>query len=137
TETVQSSLASIMATITVRQLDDEVRRLLKVRAALHNRSMEAEIRHILTSAALDVDSMLSAAPAQRHPDASRPTVSLTEREEEVCDRVALGLSTRGIAARLYLSERTVESHVSAILRKLGVPSRSAIAHWHASRAPQS
>lgn len=126
-----------MATITVRQLDDEVRRLLKIRAALHNRSMEAEVRHILTTAALDVDGQLATAPAHRHTDDPRPTVRLTEREEEVCDLVALGLSNRRIAARLYLSERTVETHVSAILRKLGFPSRSSIAHWHAERSPQS
>ncbi|WP_256842804.1 FitA-like ribbon-helix-helix domain-containing protein [Ornithinimicrobium cryptoxanthini] len=126
-----------MATITVRQLDDEVRRLLKVRAALHNRSMEAEVRHILTSAALDVDGQWSTARTRRPTDDPRPTLRLTEREEEVCDLVALGLSNRRIAARLYLSERTVESHVSAILRKLDFPSRSSIAHWHARRPPQS
>lgn len=39
-----------MATITVRNLDDEVQRLLKVRAAEHNRSMEAEARAILSEA---------------------------------------------------------------------------------------
>jgi plasmid stability protein len=37
-----------MATITVRNLDDEVQRLLKQRAAAHDRSMEAEVREILT-----------------------------------------------------------------------------------------
>lgn len=125
-----------MAAITVRQLDDEVRRLLKVRAALNNRSMEAEIRHILTTAALDVDGQWSTAPAHRHTGSSSPTDRLTEREEEVCDLLARGLTNRQLAARLYLSERTVESHVSSILRKLGLPSRSSVAHWHATRAPQ-
>lgn len=38
-----------MATITVRNLDDEVQRLLKQRAAAHDRSMEAEVREILTA----------------------------------------------------------------------------------------
>lgn len=37
-----------MATITVRNLDPEVQRLLKLRAATHDRSMEAEAREILT-----------------------------------------------------------------------------------------
>jgi plasmid stability protein len=36
-----------MATVTVRNLPDEVHRALRVRAALHGRSTEAEIRHIL------------------------------------------------------------------------------------------
>ncbi len=39
-----------MANITVRNLDDEVQRRLKQRAATHGRSMEAEARAILTSA---------------------------------------------------------------------------------------
>lgn len=39
-----------MATIVVRDLDDDVRAQLKQRAARHNRSMEAEVRAILTGA---------------------------------------------------------------------------------------
>lgn len=39
-----------MATLTVRNLDDEVQRLLKQRAAANDRSMEAEVREILTLA---------------------------------------------------------------------------------------
>ena len=123
-----------MATITVRQLDDEVRRLLKVRAAHHNRSMEAEIRHILTSVALDADERWPTAPAHRHTDSASGD-TLTAREQQVCALVAQGHTNRQLAAQLYLSERTVESHVSAILRKLGLPSRSSVAHWHAARTP--
>lgn len=36
-----------MASITIRKLDDEVKRLLRIRAAEHGRSMEEEARHIL------------------------------------------------------------------------------------------
>ena len=39
-----------MAVMTIRDLDDEVRDRLRVRAAQHGRSMEAEVRAILTSA---------------------------------------------------------------------------------------
>jgi len=39
-----------MAVVSIRDLDDEVRERLKVRAAQHGRSMEAEIRAILTDA---------------------------------------------------------------------------------------
>jgi plasmid stability protein len=42
-----------MATITVRDLDEEVRRRLKKRASAHDRSMEAEARAILTEAVAD------------------------------------------------------------------------------------
>jgi plasmid stability protein len=44
-----------MATITVRNLDDEVQRRLKRRAAEHNRSMESEARAILTAAVARAD----------------------------------------------------------------------------------
>jgi DNA-binding CsgD family transcriptional regulator/tetratricopeptide (TPR) repeat protein len=49
---------------------------------------------------------------------------LTARELEVLGFLVEGLSDADIATRLTLSERTVGHHVSAILRKLGVPSRS-------------
>lgn len=48
---------------------------------------------------------------------------LTARELEVMQLVAQGLRNADIAARLVLSERTVDHHVAAILRKLGVRSR--------------
>jgi DNA-binding NarL/FixJ family response regulator len=50
---------------------------------------------------------------------------LTDREREVLDLLAAGLSTGRIAARLGLSDKTVRNHVSAVLTKLQVPDRSA------------
>ncbi|GAA5203994.1 helix-turn-helix transcriptional regulator [Microbacterium jejuense] len=52
---------------------------------------------------------------------------LTAREEQVLELVAAGLSNSEIAARLYISAKTVSVHVSAVLRKLDVPSRTAAA----------
>jgi DNA-binding CsgD family transcriptional regulator len=49
---------------------------------------------------------------------------LTARELQVLDLVAQGLRDAQIAQRLFLSEKTVHHHVSAILRKLGVSSRT-------------
>jgi DNA-binding CsgD family transcriptional regulator len=52
---------------------------------------------------------------------------LTVREREIAELVAEGLSNQAIAVKLYVSRRTVESHLSAIYRKADVPSRSALA----------
>ena len=53
--------------------------------------------------------------------------SITRREAEVLQAVQQHLSNAEIAARLYVSERTVESHVSSLLRKLGVANRRELA----------
>ncbi|GAC1669098.1 MAG: hypothetical protein PVS3B1_07320 [Ktedonobacteraceae bacterium] len=54
---------------------------------------------------------------------------LTMREREVAVLVAEGKTNREIADTLVVSHRTIETHVSTILSKLGVPSRSRIAVW--------
>ncbi len=46
---------------------------------------------------------------------------MTERERDVLELMAEGLTNAGIAKRLYLSERTVEAHVRHVLMKLNIP----------------
>jgi DNA-binding NarL/FixJ family response regulator len=58
---------------------------------------------------------------------SEPFGALTGREREVLARMAEGVSNRGIARRLFVSERAVERHITAIFAKLGVRA-SADAH---------
>jgi DNA-binding NarL/FixJ family response regulator len=55
--------------------------------------------------------------------------SLTDREREVLILVAQGLSNQQIADSLVISERTARTHVSNILSKLGVASRTQAALW--------
>jgi two-component system, NarL family, nitrate/nitrite response regulator NarL len=50
---------------------------------------------------------------------------LTEREAEVLDLMANGLSTEEIAGRLFVAQVTVRTHIAAILRKLRVKDRDA------------
>lgn len=54
---------------------------------------------------------------------------LTAREFEVAGQVARGLSNRQIARRLDISERTVQTHLTNIMRKLGMTSRTQVAVW--------
>jgi DNA-binding NarL/FixJ family response regulator len=52
-------------------------------------------------------------------------VELTSREWEVLELLREGLTTGQVAARLFVSQVTVRSHVAAVVRKLGVPDREA------------
>ncbi|MCX4544159.1 LuxR family transcriptional regulator [Streptomyces sp. NBC_01565] len=74
------------------------------------------------------DLLLPPAPPPRVP-------GLTPREHEIAALVAEGLTTPAIAARLYLSPRTVDTHLSHIFRKTGVTTRSALAALTARHLP--
>jgi predicted ATPase/DNA-binding CsgD family transcriptional regulator len=64
-------------------------------------------------------------------------VELSVREAEVLDLVAERLTNAEIARKLYVSVRTVESHVSSLLRKLGLPDRRALAAYSMERQQAS
>ncbi|MGZ4190213.1 MAG: AAA family ATPase [Actinomycetota bacterium] len=63
----------------------------------------------------------------------RPEGSLSAREEEVVALVAAGASNGEVAARLFLSERTVEDHIANAQRRLGLTGRAALAAWAAKQ----
>jgi DNA-binding NarL/FixJ family response regulator len=65
--------------------------------------------------------------------ARSPEGGLSRREMEVARLVAEGLSNRAIAEKLFLSERTVHSHVAHISNKLGFGSRAQLASWVTER----
>ncbi len=71
----------------------------------------------------------------------RPSPALTARETEVLRLLARGLPNKQIASQLGLGLRTVESHVSGVLGKLGLTSRTeaalyAVSHHIASQGPR-
>ena len=70
--------------------------------------------------------LLSSLGVTSHRDA---TVQLTARELEVLRLVGAGRANKEIAAELDISERTARTHVSNILRKLGLSSRTQAALW--------
>jgi two-component system nitrate/nitrite response regulator NarL len=83
---------------------------------------------------LKVVNQLRATPRRRIALPNRPTAAqLTEREAEVLDLMAHGLSTEEIAGRLFLAQVTVRTHIASILKKLRVPDRAAavrLSHGH-------
>ena len=62
-------------------------------------------------------------------EAPSPTQSLNTRQREVLRLVAEGLSNREIATRTHLSEHTVKSYVSSLLKKLELARRSEAAAY--------
>ena len=73
-------------------------------------------------------------PAPKRPSADEPP-SLTRREKEIAALVARGFTSRQIASKLVLSERTVDNHVANILKKLSLHSREQIAARMAEQSP--
>ena len=71
------------------------------------------------------------APASRPPThpSSPPRGELSERELEIIELVATGLTNQEIAARLTISKRTVDNHVSNIFTKTGAKNRVALLNW--------
>ncbi|WP_231503020.1 response regulator transcription factor [Blastococcus sp. URHD0036] len=70
------------------------------------------------------DRVLAFFASSRARAAAVPFPELTDREREVLDLVAHGLPNAAIAARLYLSEKTVRNRVSDVLAKLHAASRA-------------
>jgi DNA-binding NarL/FixJ family response regulator len=70
--------------------------------------------------------LMTALPGRAAPD---PAERLTDREREILRLVGAGKANKEIAAELVITERTARTHVSNILRKLGLASRTQAALW--------
>lgn len=77
-----------------------------------------------------LDAFAGPDPAPADPELDR----LTGREREVLRLLARGYTYREIAGELFISGRTVESHASAVLRKLQLSNRRELSRWAAGRA---
>lgn len=117
------------APITVLLADDHARTRAMVRAALERTGDF----HICAEAAGAVpDTAVVILTVSRQDDdlfdalgarASGQAARLTGREWDVLELMRKGLTTAEISDRLFVSPTTVRSHISSILRKLGVPTR--------------
>lgn len=62
-------------------------------------------------------------------------LGVTSRELDVLELVADGLTNAEVAARLFLSPRTVETHVASLLAKTGATSRAELRSWAGAQTP--
>ena len=76
-----------------------------------------------------LDAFATLQPAEVDPELDQ----LTAREREVLRHIARGYLYKEIAARLGISTKTVEAHVSAVLRKLQLSSRHELSRWAVQR----
>jgi DNA-binding CsgD family transcriptional regulator/Tfp pilus assembly protein PilF len=88
--------------------------------ALRSMGADATVRALLR----DMHAQGKPLPRGPRPSSRANPAGLTARELEVLALLARGLSNAEIAGRLFLSEKTASHHVSAILRKLGEPTRA-------------
>ena len=76
-----------------------------------------------------LDAFAGQVPAPSDPELDQ----LTAREREVLRLIARGLPYKQVARRLSISVKTVEAHVSAVLRKLQLSNRSELTRWASDR----
>jgi RNA polymerase sigma factor (sigma-70 family) len=91
---------------------------------------DAVFSHRLAGFVLDA---FAAAPSDVKPSFDPELDQLTSREREVLRLIAQGYTYKEIARELYISVKTVESHVSSVLRKLQLSSRHQLTRWAAER----
>jgi DNA-binding NarL/FixJ family response regulator len=113
----------VTKTISTEDLADAIRRVA---------DGDAVFSHRLAGFVLDAFASAPTAPDVR-PSFDPELDQLTNREREVLRLIAQGYTYREIARELFISAKTVESHVSSVLRKLQLSSRHQLTRWAAER----
>ena len=111
----------VTKTISTAELANAVRRVA---------AGDAVFSHRLAGFVLDA---FAAAPGDAKPSVDPELDQLTSREREVLRLIAQGYTYKEIARELYISVKTVESHVSSVLRKLQLSTRHQLTRWAAER----
>ena len=114
----------VTKTIGTAELTDAIRRVA---------SGDAVFSHRLAGFVLDAFAASPAATEALKPSFDPELDQLTAREREVLRLIAQGYTYKEIARELYISVKTVESHVSSVLRKLQLSSRHQLTRWAAER----
>ncbi|MGH3165321.1 MAG: response regulator [Acidimicrobiales bacterium] len=114
----------VTKTISTAELADAIRRVA---------DGDAVFSHRLAGFVLDAFASGPAADLDVKPTFDPELDQLTSREREVLRLIAQGYTYKEIARELYISVKTVESHVSSVLRKLQLSSRHQLTKWAAER----
>ena len=144
--------AAILLGLAQRVCDLSSLTLVELHRQQHERSVSIIIRDIGQKAldaafargrAMTIEEGVAFAVERTQPSRKAPPVKvaphtgLTSRQFEIAQLVADDLTNRQIAARLFLSERTVETHIANILNKLGLGSRVQLALWATQQQPSA
>jgi DNA-binding CsgD family transcriptional regulator len=144
--------AAILLGLAQRICDESSVTLIELHRQQHERSVSTIIRGIGQKAldtafargrAMTIDEGVTfavedkAAPKLAPPVRSASDTALTPRQLEIAQLIAEDLTNRQIADRLFLSERTVETHITNILNKLGLNSRVQLCRWIAEQPETS
>jgi DNA-binding NarL/FixJ family response regulator len=114
----------VTKSISAVELADAVRRVAEGDAVFSPR---------LAGFVLDAFSAAPTVPDDAPPAESADLDRLTARERDVLRLIARGYTYKEVAAELYISVKTVESHVSSVLRKLQLSNRRELSRWAADR----
>ncbi len=114
----------VTKTISTSELADAIRRVA---------AGDAVFSHRLAGFVLDAFAASGGSAGSVKPSFDPELDQLTSREREVLRLIAQGYTYKEIARELYISVKTVESHVSSVLRKLQLSTRHQLTRWATER----